>query len=138
MLTGCATPIHLYGTEQISKDQLTIIKDRINEVRILEIDGKKYLGEHGQPVYLKPGVHKIIAKLVWTDLIPIGGGVLINSLTETSIFLRTGCLDMKSGKSYSLNASDSSKNWRLTYLESVGSGFNLESGFRKIDVPSCY
>jgi hypothetical protein len=133
LLTGCAGPVHYYGTEGMDEEILSSFSYQENEIKILEVDGERYLGRFYEDVYLKPGTHKFTAKLTWLDLIPISG-IYLSKTTESSN-LRVGCLDMKPGHKYHLYARDPGPDWRFVYHDKADAPYSLV--YDAIPMPAC-
>lgn len=133
-LTGCTTqPVHYYGTEGLDERILPSVSYRENEIIILKVDGKKYMGKVEEYVYLKPGIHKFTVKLRWTDLIPVSGIFLRRETNSSNI--RVGCLDMKPGHKYYLYARNPGPDWRLVYHDETNAPYSLH--YDAIPIPLC-
>ncbi len=113
LLSGCTTPVHYFeNTVNLKPEELATVAIRDNEIKILELNDEKYLGEHSNDysqIYLKPGKYKFTAMLTWIDIIPISG--LSISTSTHSQYLRTGCLDLKPGVFYNLFARNPGNAW---------------------------
>ena len=126
IISGCSSmPSHIYGTDKIIVKDLAVVTGKFNEIRILEVDNKPYAGGRSESFYLPPGTHKFKALLSWDDLYVISGvGVSINT---SSPYVKTGCLNLESGKKYTIAASDGTKDWRLVYFKTFFEKSNLSS-----------
>jgi hypothetical protein len=113
-LFGCETPVHYFkDSVSLKPDQLATVALRGNEIKLLELNDKKYTGEqsqHDSYIYLTPGKYKFTAMLTWIDLFPMGSGISFTVNTHSQ-YLRTGCLNLEAGVYYNFFARNPGNDW---------------------------
>ena len=98
LFLGCnlKSPKHYYNTEDINIEKLSLISYSVDSIILLKIDGVKYRGKNLEKIYLKPGKHKIEAKLNWTNY--GAGGIVYGYITSQKTI--NGCIDIKENLYY--------------------------------------
>jgi hypothetical protein len=114
VLSACAEiPVrHVLGTEGASPEQLAVVAVMTNEVRLLELDGRRDVPNPTEfNFYLAPGPHKFVFDLNWSDLM-CAGGVCLPVGTKSSV-QRAACIRAEPRMIYHFYGRKPGPNWEL-------------------------
>ena len=117
LAAGCAsTPQTLPGAAPGNPDQMAVISVALDEVKIVEVDGRPLPASASSEFYLAPGAHRFAVE--WH---PCPGGLC----TSSGVYAerpRTACFSTQAGGRYRVSARNPGPDWEPRVTEKLGAG----------------